>query len=339
MIITITVIVVLGVLMAAVSRTIAPAIVAVAVVSVISILNQVADGLASAELRLPSPVDYIEIMARLKQHDPVPDEPVGISPESIQEIAGGFDAIRTALDDGTQASLSGSVPPLSRRTLNDKSARFLSFTSPFSNVLLEIENPGPGGAGPLYDKNGDGSPLLFGWLSSDENLRCRPANDFLNEVATGSQPSLEVLVQTWHAVARHIGYKYDAVTSKKSESWHSPANTAQRGFGDCDDFAILLANLLRARGITAYIVIGETHGSGHAWCAVNFGGRWLAIEPQRDPGEELAQQSAIPVVDGSYKPRLLLDRHASYIPDLSSANFYDPANARKIDAAQVFGPR
>jgi predicted transglutaminase-like cysteine proteinase len=339
MIITIAVIALLGTFMAVVSRSVAPALVAAALVAVIAAFNHVADGLASAEMRLPSPVDYIDIMARLKQHEPVPDEPVGISPDSIQEIAGGFDAIRTALDDGTQASLSGSVPQLNRRTLNDKSARFLSFTSPLSMVLLEVKNPGPGGRGPLYEKDNEGSPVMFGWLSSDENLRCRPANDFLNEIATETEPSLDVLVQAWHAVARHIGYKHDAVTAQKSESWHSPANTAERGFGDCDDFAILLANLLRARGITAYLVIGETNGSGHAWCAVHFGGRWFAIEPQQDPGEQLSGLDAIPLVDASYKPWLLVDRHASFLPDLSSNNVYDPARARKIDAVQLFGPR
>jgi predicted transglutaminase-like cysteine proteinase len=339
MIITIAVIALLGTFMAVVSRSVAPTLVAAALVAVIVAFNHVADGLASAEMRLPSPVDYIEIMARLKQHEPVSDEPVGISPDSIQEIAGGFDAIRTALDDGTQASLSGSVPPLNRRTLNDKSARFLSFTSPISSVLLEIENPGPGGRGPLYEKDNEGSPVMFGWLSSDENLRCRPANDFLNEVATESEPSLEVLLETWRTVARHIGYKHDAVTAQKSESWHSPANTAERGFGDCDDFAILLANLLRARGITAYLVIGELNGSGHAWCAVNFGGRWFSIEPQQDPGEPVNGLDAMPLVDGSYKPWLLVDRHASFIPDLSSSNVYDPANAKQIEAAQLFGVR
>jgi|GEM_PF-2040990 len=52
------------------------------------------------------------------------------------------------------------------------------------------------------------------------------------------------------------------------DCWCSPARTLDRGFGDCDDLAILAAAVLKAGGIDASVVIGNIGGgtaSNHAW--------------------------------------------------------------------------
>src|SRR5258707_2520946 len=53
------------------------------------------------------------------------------------------------------------------------------------------------------------------------------------------------------------------------DEWCSPAVTLRRGYGDCDDFAILGASMLLAAGASCHIVTGYycngIECTGHAW--------------------------------------------------------------------------
>lgn len=60
-------------------------------------------------------------------------------------------------------------------------------------------------------------------------------------------------------VCRHIAYRRDI-----GEWWSFPAETLNRGYGDCEDSSILLASLLR-NFTNAYVAIGSFQGWGHAW--------------------------------------------------------------------------
>jgi len=72
---------------------------------------------------------------------------------------------------------------------------------------------------------------------------------------------------------------------KRRDYWCPPLATLERGGGDCDDFSILAASLLRAAGIRAEVVLGwwrQRGGRGyHAWVAgmLSCGCRF-ALEPQ-----------------------------------------------------------
>lgn len=64
----------------------------------------------------------------------------------------------------------------------------------------------------------------------------------------------------------------DSFRGTSRAPWYRPAATLQRGGGDCEDLAILLAAMLNAHGWDASVVIGSmwqggTWG-GHAWVAV-----------------------------------------------------------------------
>lgn len=71
--------------------------------------------------------------------------------------------------------------------------------------------------------------------------------------------------------ARALAYRADPIYTDR---WCSPATTIARGFGDCDDLAILAASLLLAKNVNAWVVIGTvTNGQGrfgHAWVEGNF---------------------------------------------------------------------
>lgn len=80
-------------------------------------------------------------------------------------------------------------------------------------------------------------------------------------------------------VCKNISYRRDT-----GEFWSFPAETLERGSGDCEDSSILLASLLR-NFTSAYVAIGGYQGWGHAW-VVNKGGEVLEatyIEARRVP--------------------------------------------------------
>jgi len=65
-------------------------------------------------------------------------------------------------------------------------------------------------------------------------------------------------------VCQNINYRRDI-----GEFWQFPSETL-RGFGDCEDSSILLTSLLK-NFTSAYTVLGNFEGWGHAW-VVNEGG-------------------------------------------------------------------
>ena len=65
-------------------------------------------------------------------------------------------------------------------------------------------------------------------------------------------------------VCRNIDYRRDW-----GEFWLTPSETL-RGYGDCEDSAILLTSLIRAGGAPdCYVALGSLGGYGHAWCEHN----------------------------------------------------------------------
>lgn len=63
-------------------------------------------------------------------------------------------------------------------------------------------------------------------------------------------------------VCQSISYRQDI-----GEFWRLPHETL-RGFGDCDDTAILLTSLLN-NFTNAHVALGSWQGYGHAWCQLD----------------------------------------------------------------------
>jgi len=57
-------------------------------------------------------------------------------------------------------------------------------------------------------------------------------------------------------------------TKDEKEYWQFAYETEKRGFGDCEDFSILLANMMMLSGIPYWRIrlnAGKVEGGGHAW--------------------------------------------------------------------------
>ncbi|MBA7694166.1 hypothetical protein ES703_102773 [subsurface metagenome] len=65
-------------------------------------------------------------------------------------------------------------------------------------------------------------------------------------------------------VCRNVSYRLDL-----GEFWQIPSETL-RGYGDCEDCAILLTSLIRvSRSPNCYVALGNLGGYGHAWCQLD----------------------------------------------------------------------
>ena len=65
-------------------------------------------------------------------------------------------------------------------------------------------------------------------------------------------------------VCHEIDYRRDV-----GEYWQTPSETL-RGYGDCEDSAILLTSLIRAGGApNCHVALGSLGDLGHAWCELN----------------------------------------------------------------------
>jgi len=67
----------------------------------------------------------------------------------------------------------------------------------------------------------------------------------------------------------------------KNEYWQLPFETLAKRTGDCEDKAILLANLLRASGVEDWRVrlnAGMTNAGAHVWVTYFDGQKWIPLD-------------------------------------------------------------
>ena len=67
----------------------------------------------------------------------------------------------------------------------------------------------------------------------------------------------------------------------KTEFWQFPFETLAKRTGDCEDKAILLANLLLASGVESWKVrlnVGMTNAGSHCWVTWFDGQEWIPLD-------------------------------------------------------------
>jgi transglutaminase-like putative cysteine protease len=166
--------------------------------------------------------------------------------------------------------------------------------------------------------------LPFEVLAVDTRGRIRRAMEFLGgfdlPVSPGDQPAKdeEKILALWRTVADRCEYELDQDRADdrgdgNREVWKTPAETWAEASGDCEDTAILLADVLIESGFEARVAIGWNGNIGqHAWVVVKAGDRQYLLETtlQKEIGrEDLAEVAASAPF---YQPEQLFDRERIY---------------------------
>lgn len=88
-----------------------------------------------------------------------------------------------------------------------------------------------------------------------------------NSLNKGSLDDIAYKCEQW--VLNNIKYESDEVIAKQPEFWQKPTETLQRGMGDCEDQAYLVASLMlnteKMPTDRVRVVAGEVKEGGHAW--------------------------------------------------------------------------
>jgi len=139
---------------------------------------------------------------------------------------------------------------------------------------------------------------------------------------------------------RDMSYVRDA----NGDSWQTPAETARRGAGDCEDKALYLQHLLRQSGIDAQVIFGiqntVTSKTGHAWVECEVDGKVYMLDPSgklRIARRELESWEYYPVHDS---PQVLA-KVKRYIERTGQRGFnriYEAAIAAQESSAPASAP-
>lgn len=236
-----------------------------------------------------------------------------------------FDALNTTVFRangrlGALAVMSRRIPEFSIEAANETGGRFHN-RCPHCGVIHALELDRDSRTLILSCPHCD---LPFEVLAVDTRGRIRRAMEFLGgfdlPVSPGDQPAKdeEKILALWRTVADRCEYELDQDRADdrgdgNREVWKTPAETWAEASGDCEDTAILLADVLIESGFEARVAIGWNGNIGqHAWVVVKAGDRQYLLETtlQKEIGrEDLAEVAASAPF---YQPEQLFDRERIY---------------------------
>jgi len=99
------------------------------------------------------------------------------------------------------------------------------------------------------------------------------------EVRKPAGSAAEITMAVWEMVAQRIEYLFDHQQREGLEEfWMTPAETWERGCGDCEDHSILIVTMLRTLGVKCWLTWGDAGGEGHAWVEAEIDGTQVLIE-------------------------------------------------------------
>jgi predicted transglutaminase-like cysteine proteinase len=123
---------------------------------------------------------------------------------------------------------------------------------------------------------------------------------FSNEISTNNP------VEIYRFVRDEIKYEEDYLTfDYRFEYWQFPEETLKLRTGDCEDQAILLCTLLRAKGYSpeeVKVVFGLTSSNtGHAWVELFYQGNWVVFDPTSSASDFIEKTRYYSLINASYK--------------------------------------
>lgn len=133
------------------------------------------------------------------------------------------------------------------------------------------------------------------------------------------------MVNVW--VNWHVRY-----TEERTDDWSDALTTLQRGFGDCEDFAIAKMALLAELGISLddmfLVLLRDRGGASHAVLAVRSDGMFFILDNRTDqvrPAKEVSEYTPIVSYSGDFEWV-----YSSKSKALKSLGGRDPAKAAAL---------
>ncbi len=123
---------------------------------------------------------------------------------------------------------------------------------------------------------------------------------FANKISTNDP------IQIYKFVRDEIKYVDDYLTyDYRFEYWQFPEETLRLRTGDCEDQAILLCTLLRAKGYEpeeVKVVFGLTSSNtGHAWVELFYEGNWVVFDPTSSANDYIEKTQYYSLINANYK--------------------------------------
>lgn len=233
---------------------------------------------------------------------------------------------------GALSLLSHSIPPYTLAAANEVGGRFYN-TCPHCCKLhaVEIEK-----VPRTLILSCPSCGLPFAVLAANRDGEIRAVTSFFDylklpegeEMAVPTSDEERVLA-LWNKVEARCVYELDAEGETLQEVWKSSQETWADGVGDCEDTAILLADVLLSAGFEARVAIGWNGNIGqHAWVVVRCGEQQYVLESTLEGLIEAEQMSPLSEAAPFYQPEQLFDREHVYVtntsPEVFRADYFSP---------------
>jgi transglutaminase-like putative cysteine protease len=137
---------------------------------------------------------------------------------------------------------------------------------------------------------------------------------------------------------RRVRYAEDARRFGHPDVWQLASSTIRRRAGDCEDCAILLADLLTAAGFAPRVVVGQVAAPGrrpslHAWVELTVDGIDYLLDPT--PGAPMPTRTPprSRLGAGAYSANLEFDAHGLWLRlrDGVIPGALEPADSERIE--------
>jgi Transglutaminase-like superfamily len=233
---------------------------------------------------------------------------------------------------GALSLLSHSIPPYTLAAANAVGGRFYN-TCPHCCKLhaVEIEK-----VPRTLILSCPSCNLPFAVLAANRHGEIRPVTSFfdclkLPEAEASANPAddQQRVLSLWNKVEARCVYELDAAGENLQEMWKSSQETWSDGVGDCEDTAILLADVLLSAGFEARVAIGWNGNIGqHAWVVVRCGDQQYILESTLEGYIDAEQMSPLTEAAPFYQPEQLFDRDHVYVtnstPEIFRADYFSP---------------
>lgn len=236
-----------------------------------------------------------------------------------------FDAINTTVFRaggrlGALAVMSRRIPEFSLHAANEKGGRFHN-RCPHCKVIHALELDRDSRTLILSCPHCE---LPFDVLAVDISGEIRRATDFFEGFTLPGEPvskegsEEDRILALWQRIAAHCTYELDQERPSGEEGevrevWKRPSETWQEATGDCEDTAILLADVLVGAGFDARVAIGWNGNIGqHAWVVVKTAERQYLLETTLQ--QEVTREDLVEIGEGTdfYRPEQLFDEERIY---------------------------